>query len=700
MSSKRNSAYRKLLDAWTPSPEFGNPIGCIATTYTFSASFFEEECLARFLQMETDPQREARLYYIEREEKLSGLMGVSVLVDRDHCNGNHNLRWDIVPVAVPGQQGRLHAKVSLLLWENNVRVIIGSANLTESGYRLNYEVFGCLDFNDRSDLPAVLLTEIVKYIEQVTWYSSGYNRKDSTVQKRMKSQLDWIKSLSSRLPEVSSKKNAVRVQFLPTGPGYPTLFESIRENWPSNPLPTSAWIFSPFFDVNDLTEKHSPLPCSEIWNCLKKRNAIMVNYLVDAELKEDDSSYFIHAPDYLKDRKPHNRNKADVWFYRINLRAEDSELRPYHAKGIWLEDDRYVQYIIGSSNFTRQGTGLSNTPNLEANLVFTLNAANKAAYRNLNQSFPDNKYIPYKRITGWNDTQPVSEDESSQYSLLNPFFDEAIFDVDDKKVGVLRLHFSLTRVEKDRIPKEWTIKYNRNHEGEIYNSRQWHEEIDQMTVEVPWDDPAPPTGLLVRDNFENRPAWWPVNVESADALPPVDELRNLPLSVLIDFLTSSRPLHHVMKKYLNELDSEHLENQYEQNVNPLDIIDTSSYLLQRTRRVSWALTALREKLQQPVYTENSLEWRLYGPVGIKQLHKAILKEAKSDEEKMFLSTELALELARIVPVQNERSISADDVRKKVFEVIKEIRAEIKASIPGTKGSIRDYVSEAFREIQL
>ena len=61
----------RLLNLWSPDPDAGAPIGCVATTFTLGASHFEEQCLARFVSMETAPAENARAYIVEREEKLS-----------------------------------------------------------------------------------------------------------------------------------------------------------------------------------------------------------------------------------------------------------------------------------------------------------------------------------------------------------------------------------------------------------------------------------------------------------------------------------------------------------------------------------------------------------------------------------------------------------------------------------------------------
>ena len=96
--------YGKLLDAWVAPDNVGEPIGCIATSFTFSPVFFEEECLARFLQLETDPTEDGPVYLVEREEKLAQVCCAAALVDQHHCRGGRSLRWDMLSARMPGLQ--------------------------------------------------------------------------------------------------------------------------------------------------------------------------------------------------------------------------------------------------------------------------------------------------------------------------------------------------------------------------------------------------------------------------------------------------------------------------------------------------------------------------------------------------------------------------------------------------------------------
>lgn len=145
---------RKLLDAWLPPPGSGSPVSVLAISYTFEPDFFEEECLARFLSLQGklgEEDRQADLsYWLDSEERLA-LAKATVLVDRSAFDGVRNLRCDLLPVSPPG--GLLHAKVSLLVWEKLVRVLIGSANLAPAGYRLQLEASVCFDAAAGSEVP-------------------------------------------------------------------------------------------------------------------------------------------------------------------------------------------------------------------------------------------------------------------------------------------------------------------------------------------------------------------------------------------------------------------------------------------------------------------------------------------------------------------------------------------------------------------
>ena len=166
----KDEVDQRLLDHWIPPEAAGDPVGCVATTFTFAPDFFEEHCLSRFLRLETDPREDGAAYLIEREEKLA-VSKVFVLVDRAHADGSQSPRWDVISVRSP--VGIFHPKIALLAWHEWIRLIIGSANLTKPGYRENQEVFGVLDFHNGGVVPINVLTECLQFIQRVLPFCPG-----------------------------------------------------------------------------------------------------------------------------------------------------------------------------------------------------------------------------------------------------------------------------------------------------------------------------------------------------------------------------------------------------------------------------------------------------------------------------------------------------------------------------------------------
>jgi hypothetical protein len=186
----------------------------------------------------------------------------------------------------------------------------------------------------------------------------------------------------------------------------------------------------------------------------------------------------------------------------------------------------------------------------------------------------------------------------------------------------------------------------------------------------------------------------PVNVVSGSTLPPPDELKDLPLEALINILTSARPLHQALRAYLARRGKEDANGQGRQGpafFDPLKRVDSSGFLLQRTRRVSLALNGLRERLERPVVSKESLEWRLRGPVGALALKTALVKEAKSDEERMFLLSELALELDRCSPKTAIGFLPVAVVRSAISELASEIMVAVRMDAGKATTDMQRYI---------
>ncbi len=675
-SPEQTPGYGKLLDAWTPSEDADEPIGCIATSFTFSASFFEEECLSRFLNLDSDPDQDGPVYLIEREEKLAALACAAALVDQHHCRGTRSLRWDLLPVRI--QPGIQHSKICLLVWSGLVRVIIGSANLTEDGYRRNQEIFGVLDFHPGGQFPLRCLDSTVEFLGRLLEQTHISEGNVTPAAGRCQLLLERATELSRSWGKIGDKDrhDALRFHTVFCRPRAPSLFQSLRSIWPAGSPPFKASVVSPFFDTAD----ESNWPATELWKLLRQRGRAECHFHVTAEDAGNEGGLLVHAPQSLLQSQP--KGRADVLTEMHRVEIEDH--RPLHAKAIWVEDDRFDLYCVGSSNFTVAGTGLSQACNWEANLCYLADdQRDPDSHKGLYAAFPDSEPLEVTDDTKWMPSDEECEDEACTEPILPQSFGEAIFDGSPPTV---RLTFI------SDPPADWRV-LNETSPDVVLDESQWEASGRQSEYCIAWNSSRPPSGFFVESSESAGAAWWPVNVLSPQSLPAPEELKQLPLDVLIDVLGSSRPLHRVLGEYLRRQEQKKRAGLLAPIVDPHKKVDTSQFLLQRTRRFSFALRALRERLERPAATIESLRWRLTGPLGVTALADALLREGKSSEEKVFLLAELILELSRVRPQESPTAIPCETHMAEIRLTNKLLKDRLQDQLSSGPENLRRYVTE-------
>lgn len=675
--------FGKLLEAWTAPDDAGESIGCLATSFTFSPAFFEEECLARFLQLESDPTEDGPVYLVEREEKLAQLTCAAALVDQHHCRGSRSLRWDLIPARLP--KGLQHAKISLLYWSRLVRLIIASANLTEDGYRRNLEVYGVVDFHMDSEAPVSCLQEALAFLRLLGAFGNTDEGVSPPLQ-RWNALLDRVESDCSAwgVADQASKRRGVHVRPLFSGPGLPSVFDGLRECWPGGTPPDTAFVVSPFFDPPAAENT----PAKGLWSLLRQRGAATVNFFVTVEEIPGEEGLFLNAPESLLRSQPQGRPSINTQFHRVVL----SGGRSLHAKGIWIADTRWSVYQIGSSNFTSAGLGLSNNPNFEANLVYLVDVHRfPEARRTLDATFPEGELIDPATDIRWKSRPAEGEDEVGQEVLLPLCFGEATFDVDTSQQATIQLLIS------GMPPTDWQLITDGD-SVRFWGEQEWADLGRPEQCSIPWKHDRPPSGFWVHWPASPGPAWWPVNVSAGDVLPPPEELKHLPLDVLINILSSARPLHRVLQEYLKRRQKQVTNGENCVIVDPHKRVDTSQFLLQRTRRISWALIALRKRLECPVVTLEFLRWRLRGPVGVMALAQALIRESRSEAEKAFLLSELALELARANPEAQAGCLAPEIHRAEIRQIIEELHRLMPLPSLATPENLNAYVALVFKSV--
>ena len=673
---RRVSAERgRALDLWAAPSGAGEPLICLATTFTFDAAFFETECLGRFLQMDSHPQESETVgYLIEREEKLASAR-VSVLVDRRHATSKESMRWDVLPISIRG--GIQHAKLALLCWAKHVRLIVGSGNLTEPGYRKNLEVFGAIDVSRQDGgLKAPLLASL-DFLEMMLAHAVGEEGRGP--RQRAGEMTAAVRAHVSRWPRTEPNGWVVPVF---SGMGR-SVFEQLQESWPSAGPPRNARVLSPFFDSSG----HWKDVVEGLGSVMAKRGARNISFHVTSEKLPDGKTRLGMPYEVVAAAK----EQADVSVYEV-LPEQDKEIRPLHAKILVLANGEWDLVLMGSSNFTRAGLGLIGASraavNFEANLAY-LCREGEPELSKLQDVWPEiaeeEVDLESNRLV-W---EPTGEEivEEAVCVPLPAGFREALFASGETPRLIIVLG--------EGLPEWWEIR-DRDHEL-VLSTETWTGKLDRY--EFSWAGRSVPFELSVTwrgaKKDKSYTTSWPVNVLDPATLPPPDVLASLSLEELIQVLGSTRPLHVAVVQALQRRVCQRSKSNLP--LDPHQRVNTETFLLRRTKRVALALERLRERLERPVLTREAFEWRLRGPVGPLALARAFLKEARSAGEAAFFLAELALTLKRVrAACAAEGGLRVEAVRACLTACL----ADIAALLPTPKvghSPIDRYVRRAFAE---
>ncbi|MEW6743634.1 MAG: phospholipase D family protein [Planctomycetota bacterium] len=682
MSPRRSHADKvreRLLRFWEREESYGDPLGCVCTTYTFDAPFFEEECLSLFVGMQTDPREDGRVYIVEREEKLSQIFAC-VLVDRSQVAKERSLRWNLVPVAVP-REAILHAKVSLLVWQERIRVLVGSANLTEAGYRLNYENMGVLDFTPDGETPLELLRQVVGFLRKVCGFTPGAESRDKVGPiGELDRFLDRVQSQIRGWRDVEWGRGEPSAALIPILPGAPSLFEQVAHDLWRGTGPSEVEIVSPFFDPGS----QSLVPVDALASCMAVNGVRTVRFHVAGHTLPD-RTIELQAPEELREPR---RARWEHGFYLVAARDENGDARPLHAKHYWFAREGRALCIIGSSNFTAAGTGCAKDGrvNIEANLAYVIPASAAAFFSQCGQSAVPSTPVDLETakvtFTAKGDRTP----EGSKYVPLPSAFGLALFRPEGE-TGVL-----LLTIGQD-APSRFSVSVE--DASFTFDDAGWANAGRPATTEMVWPEKRPPSYLVVdwsATDGRTHVSLWPVNVTDSSRLPPPPELRDLPLEVLIEILSSARPLHEILRR-LNRQGGKGLPA-VQPVVDPHKKVDTSGYLLRRVKRISTAIEGLRARLERPAHQLEALRWRLHGPVGPLALARELM--SKEPEVAQFLLAEIALMMRSADWSASARNLGGETIKTETEPIIAELRRL--ASEQRAPPNLASYVTRVFREV--
>jgi len=444
---KKSSDHRKLMDRLAPDPLHGRLLGILATTYEMQPEFFETDFLPTLLGLGAWDDRNWTSR-IALEKHLAELEAATVLLDAHPYRGRpRSLRVEIQPV--PLKTGRiLHAKVMLSVHEEAIRLIVGSANLTEPGYRRNREVVAVLTAAANRPAEAKLITDAIRGLDRLL--------------------SDWKTPSASELCDIAVKQLAewqgdldVDDQWFVWGGGETPLWKQVLDRWPKNEAVRRITVVSPFW-----SEERKRGPVATFISALKSADSLAD----DAELRllteaapDKQATYKPKLPETFRD---FDAQSIGIRAYamavdprvppeEINMGEEFTGTRALHAKVVLLEGDDTSLAFFGSANFTNRGWGFradSHRANIEAGIVLRRSGANRAA---LNSLLPSTTGEPVP-LAGAAAGRLALPDPSPDELPWPSFLREVVLSPSESNADVLEL---VAVVDSDGVDGFWEITH-------------------------------------------------------------------------------------------------------------------------------------------------------------------------------------------------------------------------------------------------
>jgi hypothetical protein len=699
-----------MAEAWSPPAdlpigEAGRPLFCVASTYTFHAPFFESELLPRFLGLKFDETEGQRPFIVEREQALAAAQAF-VLVDADHLDPSQStLRWDQLPVRVP-RGGVQHAKVVILMWENCARLIVSSGNVTRSGYRRNREIAGLVDFYDHeTSAPRKLVLDALAFISDVGEWARASDRATGRLQQSVERAQRCLRDWRS-MPVDFKPRELPRVSFVATLPRRNggvavSALDQLLDIWGSRRA-DEITVMTPF--VGDIAGPVDPV-VDRLLSLPRTRDARGYLVVPGCPSEKDSTKMVVGLPRRFLESwaSAWRTDPAAVTTFVVPLcRKGEKANRDLHAKGVLVAGDGIEMLMCGSSNFSPSGMGLG-VANVEANLCYVDDYNAKRSGRRLEDRLPADWDLDLCDSAIWPESVEAIEDE--QPGSNQPIPAVFLWALYHQREAVLTIALDAQK----RLPVEWSLRWP----GE--GSEQTLPLLDQLRLLQPPPDER--VTLQLGESFRGaniaalRLTWrdesgnlksglMPVNVESTESLLPPEEFRSLTAHGIVECLLSGRE----PAEWVALLESQ--QNGPASNSRAFDslhAVDTSGYMLYRTRRLGAALTAQGERLLKTVRTREAMSYRLrQDPLGPRMLAEALIRESegkgdgKRDESAasllLFSLAEISLMLAHV-----SRRLAEPRFRPLFEETIRDIEmmsdAWAKAAAPSTNlssylGSVR------------
>ena len=511
MSDKKAGPNRKLIDRLVSEPKFGARLAVLGTTYEFDPEFFEIDFLPTLLELGAWDDR-SWTSRIAVEKALSELEALSIVADARCYRGRpHSLRVELLPFDV-ASGAKLHAKVLFIVYEQAVRLVIGSANLTENGYRMNREVAAVIDATPKDSAASSLLLSALDGFDTVL------------VQAQSPSIARVLESARHRLSSWTDLSENEEEWFQWSG-GNLHLWQSFLSRWPAEEPIERITVVSPFWSAE---ENGGPVEqflrrVSEVGGSTSA--PLELKLLTEARLTSDEK--FVPSFGAGLPRIPTDILPLRATAHAVDPRVAKDEIdvegfsanRSLHAKIVLLEGRSTALAYLGSANFSRRGWGFGGGPaNIEAGIVLRRTGSRRQMLRDL---IPSTVGDPVVLTGNWE--QKVVLEELPADSVKWPSFILSVRLVPaDGSHDRLDLELE---VDASKVDGEWSAHYQGQDAdahtqialSELQEGRSYRAQLEPKTLERLLRDKE----ILVRWQACPEGRTVPLNVayEARDALP-------------------------------------------------------------------------------------------------------------------------------------------------------------------------------------
>lgn len=363
MKDDQTISARKLIDRLVPDAHWGDMQGMIATSFELRPDFLEMDFLPSAFGLGAWDDR-SWATRIALEKRLFELDAAVILTEARRYRGRpRSLRLDVRPAVSP-HGSALHAKVTLLLFENAVRLIVGSANLTKQGYRENREVVAVLTATNKSKKEAALITQGLNGMEAAlaNWLTADARK---LIQRALDTLKPWLNG------NVDLDTSFVWSN------GQDRLWRAFVDRWPVGEPIKRVSLLSPFWSQDASLTLTAFL--GQLKNAAPLATDAEVRLLTDAYENPNGDVVPVLPPGYAAQDWRALGVRATAQPVSPKVHPEElggmegfTGTRALHAKVVLVEGTRTGLAYLGSANFTGHGWGFipgETNANTEAGLI-------------------------------------------------------------------------------------------------------------------------------------------------------------------------------------------------------------------------------------------------------------------------------------------------------------------------------------------